>query len=579
MGYRMNDADKQAALARYEKGDSSEEIAKDLGFSGVAIRNFLKRSGVTIRGPVESHRIYRCNEDAFSPPLNEDAQYWVGALLADGYIIEGKDSSPSVSLHVKDKDWVEGLKGFLEAEHPIRTTKYRGRPYFTLSIKSKKMAGDLARLGVVPRKSHTANPPEDLLHSPHFWRGMVDGDGEVDDGNNCPMINLTGSLQSVEAFCAFASTLIPDYEPYIKRSMHRSSTHHADYHGQGAKVLLQALYGVEGPAMDRKKKKALALLEKYRGKNFRVMRGRYMPKAFPYSYRDGVRGGRDFDKLKGLDTAAMHEPLFGRKTSSLSLEGFLAKSRIGYYAAGYFSERLRMSSSYKGALSPVDAWEIRRDKIIKEAASRKHSSIRASLFANCRAVYGFPPAVVKFFCDHFKWGRFLDPCAGWGDRLLGACASEHCHEYWGVDPHKDAHTIYQGIKSAYSKGKDIQLREAPFEDVELPTGHFDGVFTSPPYFDLETYSQDEGQSSLKYPEFESWAQGFLKPLVQKSFAALVPGGHFCINIADTRGGPPITQRLQQEAAFAGFVPDGVVAMRIGNFDKEHEPIWIWQKPA
>jgi len=59
MGYRMNDADKQAALARYEKGDSSEEIAKDLGFSGVAIRNFLKRSGVTIRGPVESHRIYR----------------------------------------------------------------------------------------------------------------------------------------------------------------------------------------------------------------------------------------------------------------------------------------------------------------------------------------------------------------------------------------------------------------------------------------------------------------------------------------------------------------------------------------
>ena len=41
-------------------------------------------------------------------------------------------------------------------------------------------------------------------------------------------------------------------------------------------------------------------------------------------------------------------------------------------------------------------------------------------------------------------------------------------------------------------------------------GKLDMVFTSPPYFDREQYSEDDEQSFKSYPMYSDWRDNFLK---------------------------------------------------------------------
>ena len=48
------------------------------------------------------------------------------------------------------------------------------------------------------------------------------------------------------------------------------------------------------------------------------------------------------------------------------------------------------------------------------------------------------------------------------------------------------------------------------EDVDYSElGIFDFIFTSPPYFNTEIYTDDPTQSSSRYPEFNDWLENFL----------------------------------------------------------------------
>jgi hypothetical protein len=66
-------------------------------------------------------------------------------------------------------------------------------------------------------------------------------------------------------------------------------------------------------------------------------------------------------------------------------------------------------------------------------------------------------------------------------------------------------------------------------------GKIDLVFTSPPYFNREVYSEDENQSCHKYGDsYDSWKNGFLIPTLKTAAEWLKPGGHLLWNIADLK---------------------------------------------
>ena len=52
------------------------------------------------------------------------------------------------------------------------------------------------------------------------------------------------------------------------------------------------------------------------------------------------------------------------------------------------------------------------------------------------------------------------------------------------------------------------------EDVDYSKyeNHFDTIFTSPPYFNVEKYSDEDTQSYVRYKNIDSWNKNFLHKL-------------------------------------------------------------------
>ena len=60
----------------------------------------------------------------------------------------------------------------------------------------------------------------------------------------------------------------------------------------------------------------------------------------------------------------------------------------------------------------------------------------------------------------------------------------------------------------------------------------DLVFTSPPYFNREAYSEDPTQSYKKFSSYESWRDGFLRPTLKTCAEVLKNDRYLLWNIAD-----------------------------------------------
>jgi hypothetical protein len=129
--------------------------------------------------------------------------------------------------------------------------------------------------------------------------------------------------------------------------------------------------------------------------------------------------------------------------------------------------------------------------------------------------------------------RVLDPCMGWGGRLLGSVASGA--EYVGFDPNTETFAHLNELVEFLGVGSRVHLicDDALHMD-SYDLGKFDVALTSPPYFDLEVYSSENTQSIKGRNTYEEWESGFLKPLIRKTIAHLKPGGKSCWNVAKVR---------------------------------------------
>jgi DNA modification methylase len=59
---------------------------------------------------------------------------------------------------------------------------------------------------------------------------------------------------------------------------------------------------------------------------------------------------------------------------------------------------------------------------------------------------------------------------------------------------------------------------------------FDLILTSPPYYNLEIYSNDKKQSINKYKSFDLWYENFLLKSINSSINKLDDNGIVAINI-------------------------------------------------
>lgn len=126
--------------------------------------------------------------------------------------------------------------------------------------------------------------------------------------------------------------------------------------------------------------------------------------------------------------------------------------------------------------------------------------------------------------------KWCDMSAGWGVHLLSAMLAGM--EYYSCDPNSAMHPVYQRMISDY-RGKATVLN-AGFETAAVAPVEegYDIFFSSPPYFDWEIYSEDEGQSVKLYPDFIHWVTDFLFPSVTKGVRSVKVGGYVVLYMQD-----------------------------------------------
>ena len=232
----------------------------------------------------------------------------------------------------------------------------------------------------------------------------------------------------------------------------------------------------------------------------------------------------------------------------------------------------------------------------------------------------FKPSIAKAFYDYFGSVNVLDFSAGWGDRLAGFYCGETTKSYVGIDPNTLNHPNYKRQVEFYKKHqtlfeeeKEVEFICEPAEDVDYSKyeNYFDTIFTSPPYFNVEKYSDEDTQSYIRYKNIDSWNKDFLHSTLAKVIFTLKSDGILAINIADVYSAKAkdyfdICNPMNDFIKSQGLYYFGCIGMEMtkrfnsggaGNAKSEYfkeylkdktkhtkdvafgEPIWIWRKPC
>lgn len=150
----------------------------------------------------------------------------------------------------------------------------------------------------------------------------------------------------------------------------------------------------------------------------------------------------------------------------------------------------------------------------------------------------FPPHVAAEICRKYGMttnSSVLDPCAGWGGRMIGC--SVVVNQYTCFEP---STKTYEGLINLFAFLKSIdssffaEINCIPFEDSNLCRESFDMAITSPPYYDTEIYTDESSNSLNRYNSFDRWCDGFYLPMVEKTMDALKSNSVFILNIGSRK---------------------------------------------
>lgn len=276
-----------------------------------------------------------------------------------------------------------------------------------------------------------------------------------------------------------------------------------------------------------------------------------------------------------------------------------------------FQEKVRLQAKRKDQkVSAMDHWLQMGSDLIEDLIYEKKDitpyELREMSHKNIKEATQFKPSLAVSVYQIFnvlknerdntdQKLRILDFSAGWGDRLIGAMAFK-AKKYIAADPNMDLRkghlemirTLYPiafpGKKLPSSPDEfpeDFQVIYEPFQTASIPKDEkFDLIFTSPPYFDFEVYSEgkehSQRQSIQQFPKFDDWMKGFLFKSLEKGWDLLEIGGYMVIHIKDMREikvCEPMNLFIQGYLEGAKYL--GVLGTR-GSSNKIL-PMWVWEK--
>ncbi len=220
----------------------------------------------------------------------------------------------------------------------------------------------------------------------------------------------------------------------------------------------------------------------------------------------------------------------------------------------FFEDLIFQAKSKNGKYSPQEI--IDSDELLCIALNYidNHSNFyqKKSDVANLRSFFfhssmvgkvnNFNPVIARKIFERyipFSNATIFDYSCGFGSRLLGALSSPYHYRYIGVDPYKELYIrllhfskwILQVLKSdnvplLYNLGSEIFLSSL-VDAVDLS-------FSSPPYFNYETYTNSNTQSYIQYNSYKKWLRFYVTKTIHNIFQYTKYGGYHLVNLEDTK---------------------------------------------
>ena len=258
----------------------------------------------------------------------------------------------------------------------------------------------------------------------------------------------------------------------------------------------------------------------------------------------------------------------------------------------YFNEVCRVRCKFASAPgTQLDFFKNNFDKVIDYMQTKKLKitleNMRETIwhigFKECST---FKPKLEKFFIEFFNARKILDLSSGWGDRLIGAMASDiDC--YHGFDPNPCLHPNYKNIIKTFknyqvNKNAVYIIKKQPFENSVLKPNYYDLMMTSPPYFTMEIYdnnpSTSKTQSISNIQSEKEWFDKFLMVWIDKIYIALRKDGVIALNINQFRNQnyvywllDEMNKKKYKYWKYLGIISHSAISK------KNPQPTFIWTK--
>lgn len=204
-----------------EEGQTLVSISRIYHCRTEAIKAVLTKYNIQIkRKGLSKNR--NAKEDFFNTIDTEEKAYFLGLLFADGNVSLDKTGkrNPQIRLQLKITDIkiLQDFRDILNINSKLIYDKRKNKECISLSLRSKQMAEDLSKYGIVPNKTyltkHLPEIPEEFLK--HFLRGLLDGDGSI--------YQETKSKKYRIDFCSYHQSICEDFRKACNKFLDKKNT-------------------------------------------------------------------------------------------------------------------------------------------------------------------------------------------------------------------------------------------------------------------------------------------------------------------------------------------------------------------
>lgn len=123
--------------------------------------------------------------------------------------------------------------------------------------------------------------------------------------------------------------------------------------------------------------------------------------------------------------------------------------------------------------------------------------------------------------------------------MLGALSSKYKYNYIGVEPYDELYKrliVFKKWISSVLENKSSSTIYDLGSEIFIPSliEKVDLSFSSPPYFNYETYTTCDTQCYIKYPSYDEWLEKYVFETIKNIFRYTKENGLHLVNLEDTK---------------------------------------------